>query len=187
MTVDTCERLRDTGRVEQFDTAPAAPASSERQVVTYVETKEGHIIQTDSPELWTECKPLPATEGKRLLKAQSAAKLRKLCPPGSTIYTVLRHVSSSGMTRRITCFAIVGTGRKAEPFDLGGYIADVLGYKRHERDGSLVVSGCGMDMGFHIVHSLGYALWPKGTRKPHGTRNGAPDADGGYALKHRWL
>jgi hypothetical protein len=31
---------------------------------------------------------------------QSArAELRKLLPPGSTAYTVLRHVASSGMTR----------------------------------------------------------------------------------------
>lgn len=24
-------------------------------------------------------------------------------------------------------------------------------------------------------------------REPHGRRNGDPDSDGGYALKHRWL
>lgn len=49
------------------------------------------------------------------------------------------------------------------------------------------VGGCGMDMGFNLVYNLGATLWPKGTKKPHGTRNGEPDTAGGYALKHRWL
>ncbi|AFU86493.1 hypothetical protein D869_gp090 [Caulobacter phage CcrRogue] len=49
------------------------------------------------------------------------------------------------------------------------------------------VGGCGMDMGFHLVYSLGRTLWPNGTKKPHGSRNGEPDRDGGYALKHSWL
>jgi hypothetical protein len=31
------------------------------------------------------------------------------------------------------------------------------------------------------------ALWPNGTDTPHGTRNGEPDTNGGYALKHRWM
>jgi hypothetical protein len=49
------------------------------------------------------------------------------------------------------------------------------------------VGGCGMDMGFHLVYSLGSTLWPKGTPKPHGTSNGEPDRAGGYALKKEWL
>jgi hypothetical protein len=51
----------------------------------------------------------------------------------------------------------------------------------------IVVGGCGMDMGFHLVYNLGATLWPKGTEKPHGTRNGEPDTSGGYALKSRWI
>ena len=46
------------------------------------------------------------------------------------------------------------------------------------------VGGCGFCGGFDIVQALGYALWPKGTKKPHGTRNGEPDTCGGYALTH---
>jgi hypothetical protein len=42
-------------------------------------------------------------------------------------------------------------------------------------------------MGFAAVYNLGYALWPNGTPEPHGTRNGVPDRDGGYALKQCWL
>ena len=57
----------------------------------------------------------------------------------------------------------------------------------HHTTGGLVIGGCGMDMGFHVVYNLGRAMWPDGTPDPHGTRNGEPDRDGGYALKHRWL
>jgi hypothetical protein len=34
---------------------------------------------------------------------------------------------------------------------------------------------------------LGQKLWPNGTKKPHGARNGQPDESGGYALKQHWL
>jgi hypothetical protein len=49
------------------------------------------------------------------------------------------------------------------------------------------MSGAGMDMGFELVYRLGQAMWPNGTPEPHGTRNGQPDSDGGYALEHKWL
>ena len=42
-------------------------------------------------------------------------------------------------------------------------------------------------LGYHVVYNLGYTLWPKGTSKPHGTRNGEPDSDGGYALRQYWV
>lgn len=120
-------------------------------------------------------------------KAESLAELRKLLAPGSTVYTVLRHVSSSGMSRRIDLYVILPDrdGKPRLQF-LSGYVGRVLGYKRH-KDGGLVVGGCGMDMGFHLVHSLGYAMWPDGTPAPHGRRNGVPDSDGGYALRHEWI
>jgi hypothetical protein len=51
----------------------------------------------------------------------------------------------------------------------------------------ITIGGCGMDMGFELVYQLGYALWPNGTPAPHGTRNGEPDTNGGYALRQRWL
>ena len=59
--------------------------------------------------------------------------------------------------------------------------------RRIGRHGGIVCGGCGMDMGFELVYTLGLTLWPNGTPKPHGKRNGQPDRDGGYALKHDWL
>lgn len=116
-------------------------------------------------------------------RQEAAAELRKLLKPGTTVYTVLRHVSSSGMSRRIDLFVIKG-GRLVF---LSGYAGRLLGLHRRGRHDGLVVGGCGMDMGFHLVYELGAALWPKGTRTPHGIRNGQPDTDGGYALKHSWI
>ena len=66
--------------------------------------------------------------------------------------------------------------------------AQLMGYRRDQKhDGGLACGGCGMDLGFHLVYSLGESLWPKGTRTPHGFRNGEPDTAGGYALRHEWI
>lgn len=54
---------------------------------------------------------------------------------------------------------------------------------RLSKDGALMLGGCGYSKPSHIGYSLGRALWPDGTPEPHGTRNGEPDSDGGYALK----
>jgi len=43
-------------------------------------------------------------------RTEAIAKLRKMLKPGMTVHTVLRHVSGSGMTRRISC--IIPTTRK---------------------------------------------------------------------------
>lgn len=111
------------------------------------------------------------------------ADLRKLIKPKETVFCVLRHVSASGMRRRISFFVM----RKGDARYLDYSIGKILDLKRPDNKDGLVVDGCGMDMGFHVVYNLGMAIWPKGTKKPHGTRNGEPDSDGGYALKHRWI
>jgi hypothetical protein len=51
-------------------------------------------------------------------------------------------------------------------------VSKVLGWTLKTKNGSdtIRVSGCGMDMGYHLVHSLSYALYGDG-----------------YALKHEWL
>lgn len=116
-------------------------------------------------------------------RAEAVMHLRKILKPGDTVYTVLRHVSSSGMTRRIDLYVI----RKNALMYLSGYAAKAIGLRRHRTREGIVVGGCGMDMGYHLVYELGAVLWPKGTPKPHGRRNGEPDSEGGYALHHKWI
>jgi hypothetical protein len=116
-------------------------------------------------------------------KNEALKHLRKIIKPNDVINCFLRHVSSSGMTRRISFYVI----KNNKLIGLDWYIEKVLGYKRNYNNEGLVVGGCGMDMGFAVVYELGLSLWPKGTKKPHGIRNGEPDSNGGYALKHSWV
>ena len=117
-----------------------------------------------------------------MTRDEALSELRRLCPPGTIVRTILRHVSRSGMTRRIS--AVLVNGSETRDLD---WLIDKAGIFREGKGGGLVLSGCGMDMGFHLVYTLGSRLYPKGTETPHGTRNGVPDSDGGYALKHRWI
>lgn len=94
---------------------------------------------------------------------------------GATVYTVLRSVSSSGMS----CTMSLKVARDGKILDLTYYAATVLDYPLVEVNGSraLRVGGCGMDMGFHIVYSLSRSLF----------RTRAADGDPGYLLNHSWL
>lgn len=123
-------------------------------------------------------------------------KLARMLKPGDTVYTILRHVSRSGMSRRIG----VAFGRNGDFRDWDGVVAAALG-ERWDRDkGGVIVGGCGMDMGFHLVYNLGAVLWPNGfdctgekcpsNDHSNGDRNYSPDNhhnDGGYALRQRWI
>lgn len=114
---------------------------------------------------------------------------------GDTIYTVLRHVSSSGMFRVIDAYVI----RKNELVNILAILTDeqkdelLSHYKRdHERSG-FRMSGCGMDMGFALVFDVGRICFPKGfivtdkTIHRNGAKNGTRDNDGGYALNFNWI
>lgn len=134
--------------------------------------------------------------------------LRAFVKPGMTVYTILRHRARSGMFRVID----VQTIEDNEPRWIGmlAHKATGIGYDR-QREG-LRVSGCGMDMGFHVVYELSSALYPDGfgcigTSGEHSKRcpsndhsNGDRDytphqamgaqhwhRNGGYALRHRWM
>lgn len=123
-----------------------------------------------------------------MTRNEALEELRHLVRPGNTVFTQLRHVSASGMTRAISFWLpYVKSDGTAGLTKLDWYMVQAgLGKFDRKHDG-IRVSGCGMDMGFHMVYNLGYALWPNGTVEPHGTRNGEPDTDGGYALKHQWM
>lgn len=103
--------------------------------------------------------------------------------PGQTIYTILRHVSRSGMQREIS---VVVPDHDGGIGTADFHVARAIGARVGKHSG-VVMGGCGMDMGFQLVYLLGSRLWPDGTSVAHGKRNGVLDHSGGYALKHRWL
>lgn len=117
-------------------------------------------------------------------KRDAVTALLEILKPGMRVRTILRHVSKSGMQREISC--VVVDPRDGELFCIDYLVSRAVGH-RIGRHGGIVMGGAGMDTGFQLVYILGRTLWPTGTPKPHGKRNGQPDRDGGYALKHDWL
>jgi len=106
--------------------------------------------------------------------------------PSDTVYTVLRHVSRSGMMRRISPVIIIN----GEPIDISWYVAKLGLFPRKYPNEALTVEGCGMDMGFYVVYELSRVLFPEGFKVEGIGRNGDAsgwDKNGGYALRQRWL
>jgi hypothetical protein len=100
---------------------------------------------------------------------------------GDTVYTVLRSVSSSGMSRTISLKVAKG----GQILDLTYYASVVLGWKLVEVNGSraLRVGGAGMDMGFHTVYTLSRVLF----KAPAAQYDAQSSPDAGYLLNQAWL
>jgi hypothetical protein len=96
-------------------------------------------------------------------------RLMELFPRGAYVTTVVTHVSSSGTSRRFRVLGAYSRDGASYVEDYALHVARVLGWRTTDR-GELVVSGTGMDMGFHVVYTLAGRLYGDG-----------------YALKHRGL
>ena len=142
----------------------------------FMRTPSGDVFRTSRPEYHNECEQLTRAEGEKIYRAQVLADIKKKVKPGQTIYCTLRSVSASGMQRRISLHTI----HKGELIPLDHAVSVLTGRTLSDK-GGIVCNGCGMDMGFDLVYSLSYSIWPKGTR------NSQPDKDGGYALRHSWI
>lgn len=147
--------------------------------MNYYIDNSGFVFTSDYAH--NECKKMSIKAGKEALNQQAIKDLKLLLYPGCTVYSSVQSVSQSGMSRRIS-FYLVDAEKSIRNID--HWISLAVGYKLSDK-GGLVVNGCGMDMAFSVVYNLGHALWPQGTDTPHGTRNGAPDSSGCYALKQR--
>lgn len=124
--------------------------------------------------------------------------LRKTLKPGTQVYTNLKRVSASGMTRHISLHIANKDGNIQ---DITWHVSRVLGDTINRDTGGLVVGGCGMDMGFSVVYNLSRVLYPKGftcsgkSCRSNDHFNGVNErrrglkhkGDGGYALDQRWL
>lgn len=150
----------------------------------FFRNSQGEVYESYNGEPYQpEDTPVSRKDGEAAQKEQAKDHLRKLLKPGQTVYTILRHRSASGMSRSISLVIPTKDGIKS----LDYWIVQASGINIDQKHSGIKVGGCGMDMGFHLVYNLGCMLWPNGTKKPHGIRNGQPDKDGGYALKHQWL
>jgi hypothetical protein len=111
--------------------------------------------------------------------------------PGMKVYTDVKHVSRSGMSRSISVH-VLGNDERGEAciYDITGLVAAALDYPLDRKNYGVKVGGCGMDMCFHVVYSLGQALWPDGFKTREGYWRNEPmsfERDGGYALKKQDL
>ena len=99
-------------------------------------------------------------------------QLKLIMPEGSKVYTCLRSVSQSGMTRNISLIVFKKDPQGDYTLHPNYTASKLLGWKLTSKFGhdAIRVSGCGMDMGFHLVYTLGQILYGDG-----------------YKLKQEWL
>lgn len=127
--------------------------------MTYFRNIEtGEVIDCEPTYRNGEWEKLTIKAGKAAMMQQARDKLRKMLPPGTTVYCTLRHVSRSGMNRLIS-LAVVDDGRLV---DISYRVAEATGDSYDHNKGAIRVGGCGMDMGFALVYNLGRALYPQG-------------------------
>ena len=119
-------------------------------------------------------------------RQDAVRELREMLKPGDTVYTDLKHVSRSGMTRIIMPLII----RDNSPRYLGWLVAKAIDSPYDRKKEGVRIGGCGMDMGFELVYVLSRYLFPDGFKVEGRGRNGDTsgwDKDGGYALNQRWF
>lgn len=89
-----------------------------------------------------------------------------------TLYTSLKHVSSSGMSRDMKVLAVV----EGDIIDVTYYVGKLDIGTLKERNGQRVirVGGCGMDVGFHVVYTISAMLYGYQDR-------------GAYTIRHEWI
>jgi hypothetical protein len=160
------------------------------------------------------CGHFPTTS--QFERADAIVRLKDWIKPGDTLYTEIKNVSRSGMSRVIQVIKINCNNGEPSLSYLGYSIALALDWKYDREREGVKVGGCGMDMGFHMIHTLGYVLY--GRKAEHGTdkeavklrkallkadtfyftQGGQPEPDttkpdrlwfggAGYALKQRWI
>lgn len=142
-----------------------------------------------------------ARNAKSAVRQEAIDRLKVWIKPGDTLFTQLKSVSRSGMSRVIQVVKIECNPDRQEPdvLYLGYNVAQACDMKYDREREGVKIGGCGMDMGFALVYDLARVLFADsfeciGEGCPsndhsNGDRNYTPHkhSDGGYSLKQRWL
>ena len=93
----------------------------------------------------------------KTVKTEAAQELGNILKdiPTDTIYTVIRHVSASGMQREISV-KMIDAGRIIHL----DYLVSTATGKKLGKHGGIVMKGCGMDMGFALVDGINHLFSP---------------------------
>ena len=106
-------------------------------------------------------------------KEKAIESLKKLIDEGDTIYYIIKRVSNSGMYRHIDFYKFKVKDEFREGEDrvqkvwLTRMMCDAVGYRFIDKTECMGVSGCGMDMGFSVIHNLGHVLFNDGYKLKH--------------------
>lgn len=95
---------------------------------------------------------LSNAEGKRKYRAQAIKDLQTILKPGQEVYTIVRKVAPSGMSRVISLYIVEYGSVKCIDYTAGL----ALGWP--DANPGIRVTGCGMCMLFHTVDTLGRTL-----------------------------
>jgi hypothetical protein len=147
----------------------------------------GEVYPHDS--IWADslargdCELLTGKEGAQVLEDHRRAELLELVPVGATLTVVCTAYNNRSGTAKYKVFvpAIARHDGSTYIRNITRMIAQLVGF-RLSKDDEIIMGGWGYSKSFQIGYSLGRMLWPNGTPEPHGTRNGEPDRDGGYAI-----
>ena len=112
-------------------------------------------------------------------KVEARETLAKLCPKGATIYTLVRHVARSGMSRNIDFYVIA----EGELCRITYSLALLTGHRLNKKDYTIVREGCGMDMCTDTVYDLARELFGS----PYAETDPVTGRSHGEALKTRTL
>ena len=102
---------------------------------------------------------------------ESRAFLKEHLAKGSTVSTNLVKVSRDGMSRSLAAFIVID----GEIRNVSRQVAETIGYRFSVAKNAVLVPGCGMDMGFHLVYVLSSTLFNEEIEQL------------GYALKQKWI
>ena len=91
---------------------------------------------------------------KQIEQKEALTLLKDRLKENDTIHAIIRTVSQSGMSRNISFKAIDNN----ELIDLSWHIAKAMDYSFNDKKHALRVSGCGMDMAFHVTDNLSRML-----------------------------
>lgn len=102
------------------------------------------------------------TKAQQQERLEATTMLRAILKPGDTVYAIVRSVSASGMSRKMSFFAVDRDAKERPLISLTSRIGAALGWNVSDYHGhwAITVGGCGMDMVFHVVSTLASVLFP---------------------------
>jgi len=117
---------------------------------------------------------METTQEKATEQQEAINRCKEWFKEGATVYTICDHVSASGMTRHIRLVQLSSDDDgKVFPLHPTYMVGKALGWRVTQSKlghDCIVVGGCGIDMGYHLVHTLGRTLYGDG-----------------YKLQHEWM